>query len=143
MRDYQKNKVYSWEQKVIAPRGIQNILFANAQIFVDGVWLSNGWLYPPTVELIGKQARITAAKGNRTQIWIHDPMADWIILHELAHSLTTTFEGEGGARHGPDFVGIYIKLLEKVLNISATMLMYTLKEKNIDFNLGAIPWMTK
>jgi hypothetical protein len=62
----------------------------------------------------------------------------WVILHELAHALNGTIEGDTDA-HGPDFVGLYIKLLDKVLDIPLALTMYSLKEAGVKYNLAATP----
>lgn len=141
-RDYQRQRVYDWENGVILPFSSQQVLFKDAQAFVDGVWLKHGWLYPPKVTLIAKQAHKIFAKGSRAEIKIRPITPAWIILHELAHTLTSDIDGKTD-KHGPDFVGVYIKLLESVLNIPVPMCMFTLTERNIKFNLGAKPHWEK
>ena len=138
MRDFQKSKVYAWETEVIRPCCQQTVQFKDAQAFVDGVWLKHGWLYPPHVELMGKQARRVWANANRARIRIPSVIPAWVILHELAHTLTMNEDGEGDL-HGPDFVGIYIKLLDTILHIPVPMSMYTLTKNGIKFNLAARP----
>jgi hypothetical protein len=145
-RDSQKQRVYDWENAVIAPLSKGGVPFDRAQAFVDGVWLSHGWLYPPQVLLMPKQATATMATGNRAEIRIQANTPDWVILHELAHTLTANEDGHGGRYndgHGADFVGLYIKLLERVLNIPTLMTMYTLKQAGVKFNLAARPWMQR
>lgn len=141
-RDTQQAKVYAWENAVIAPLCKGAVPFEQAQSFVDGVWLTHGWLYPPQVSLMPKQATCTMATGNRAEIRVQPSTADWVILHELAHTLTCDQDGNNDG-HGADFVGVYIKLLERVLNIPTLMTMYTLKQAGVKFNLAAIPWMQR
>jgi hypothetical protein len=141
-RDFQKQRVYDWENGVIRPISPRNILFKDAQAFVDGVFLKHGWLYPPKVSLIPKQATKVLATGSRSELRLRPVTPAWIIIHELAHTLTSTIDGKTD-RHGPDFVGIYIKLLESVLDIPVPMTMFTLTKSNIKFNLGAKPHWEK
>ena len=141
-RDTQKQRVYDWEDRILPPLCGQKVLYKDAQAFVDGVWLKHGWLYPPKVSLMAKQARKIFAQGGREQLKVQPITPAWIILHELAHTLTSTIDGNSD-RHGPDFVGIYIKLLESVLNIPVPMTMFTLTKNNIKFNLGAKPHWEK
>jgi hypothetical protein len=145
-RDSQKSKVYAWENNVIAPFSKGAVPFDKAQAFVDGVWLAHGWSYPPQVSLMPKQATRTMATGSRAAVRLQPKTPDWVILHELAHTLTANEDGHGGRYndgHGPDFVGVYIKLLERVLNIPTLMSMYTLRQAGIRYNLAAIPWMQR
>jgi hypothetical protein len=141
-RDFQKQRVYDWENGVIRPISSRNILFKDAQAFVDGVFLKHGWLYPPKVSLIPKQATKVLATGSRSELRLRPVTPAWIILHELAHTLTSTIDGNID-KHGPDFVGVYIKLLESVLDIPVPMTMFTLTKSNIKFNLGAKPHWEK
>jgi hypothetical protein len=141
-RDSQKQKVYDWERNVIAPLGKRSVPFDQAQAFVDGVWLAHGWLYPPQVSAMPKQATRTLATGWRSEIRLPAYTPDWVILHELAHALTSNENGHNDG-HGADFVGVYIKLLERVLNIPTLMTMFTLKQANVKFNLAVLPWMQR
>ena len=135
MRDYQQRKVYRWEDSVVASRlRDDTITFEDAQTFINGVWLSMGLMHPPLIDKMAAQATKVFACANREFVKIREQTPKWIIIHELAHSMAA--EGEG---HGPDFVGIYIKLLQKVLGFPVPVAMYTLKEAGIDFNLGAKP----
>jgi len=141
-RDSQKQKVYDWENAVIAPLSKRSVPFDQAQAFVDGVWLAHGWLYPPQVSALPKQVKRFGADGCRSQIRLPTHTPEWLILHELAHTLTSD-EGGCSDGHGADFVGIYIKLLERVLNIPTLMTMFTLKQANVKFNLAVLPWMQR
>lgn len=141
-RDSQKSKVYAWENAVIAPLSKGAVPFGQAQAFVDGVWLAHGWLYPPKVSLMPKQATAIMATGCRAEVRIREHTPDWVILHELAHTLTSDHDGRCDM-HGAEFVGVYIKLLERVLNIPTLMTMYTLRQAKVSYNLAAIPWMQK
>ena len=141
-RDSQKSKVYRWENSVVAPFSKGAIPFEKAQAFVDGVWLAHGWLYPPQVELMPKQAKRVFATGSRARLRLRESTPDWIILHEIAHTLTSNEDGRSDG-HGADYVGVYIKLLDKVLNVPTLMCLYTLKQAGVKVNLAAIPWMLK
>ena len=141
-RDSQKQKVYDWENSVVAPLSKGSVPFDRAQAFVDGVWLSHGWLYPPQVSAMPKQATRIMATGCRGEIRLPASTPDWVILHELAHTLTSNEDGRSDG-HGADFVGVYIKLLERVLNIPTLMTMFTLKQANVKFNLAVLPWIQR
>jgi hypothetical protein len=138
MKDYQRNRVYRWEDKIVSPRCHTIVPFAASQQYINGVWLANGWTRPPQAVPMPKQVRNTVASATHGEIRLRDVCAGWIILHELAHALTDD-------RHGPNFVGMYIDLLERVEKLSRLVTMYTLKESKIDFNLGVQPlaWVIK
>lgn len=138
MRDYQRQRVYDWEDTHVLPRCPAIVPFANGQQYVNGVWLANGWTRPPQVVPLPKRSRRVAAKATHGEIHLPQRIAGWVILHELAHALTDD-------RHGPNFVGMYIDLLERVEKLSRLVTMYTLKQAKIDFNLGVQPlnWVVK
>ncbi len=142
MTDFQRKKVYRWERHVIAPLSKRSIPFEEAQAFVDGIWLAHGWFYPPRVSRMPKQAKKAWATGIRWEIRIQESTPEWVILHELAHVLTSDEEGRNDG-HGSKFVGIYIKLLDKILNVPLLMSIYTLERDEIRFSLTAIPWMQR
>ncbi len=53
-------------------------------------------------------------------------------------TLSSTFDGYTD-EHGPDFVGLYIGLLERWLNIPTPLLMFTATKHHVAFNLAAKP----
>ena len=131
--DFQMDRVYEWEQKVVAPLSSRLIDFDDAQSFIDGVWLAHGWLYPPQVEKLAYRRRNILAAGCRNEVLLRRKNFAWVILHELAHTLTMDEEYHGDG-HGPEFVGCYIRLLEKVLDIPAVMSIYTLEKEGVEFS---------
>jgi hypothetical protein len=139
MRDFQKSKLYAWENAVVEPRTDLTIPFERAQLFVDGVWLSLGFQGPPRVEMIAPQATVTVAKGCRMAVRIPRVTPAWVILHELAHSINKRHDSAPAASvrcdgHGPKFVGIYIHLLDKVLNIPLCLTMYSLEKHGVSYH---------
>lgn len=137
-RDFQKQKVYDWEDKEVRHRTNRVIDFEHAQQFVDGVWLSLGLMYPPKVDLMASHATRIFATGCRGRLQLRMRTPAWIILHELAHALTCTEENTDEG-HGADFVGMYLKLLDKVLNIPLPLLLYSLEKTGIKYNLAVQP----
>lgn len=138
MRDFQKQRVYDWENEFIRPRAPRNVSFEAAQTFVDGIFLCERLLYPPKVRLMGKNATATYALGCREYIKIREVTPAWVIVHELAHTMTMDIDGRGD-RHGPDFVGVYIKLLDSYVNVPLAYSMFTLGKTKVQYNLGAKP----
>jgi hypothetical protein len=138
-KDYQRSKVYRWEEGAIAPRSSRTVPFDACQGFVDGVFLAHGWNYPPKVIPIRKTSR-TLARGGRHELLLpRGGCPDWVILHELAHTCTITVDQDCD-NHGADFMGNYLKLLDRVLGIPLCYTMFTLQGKGIKFNLGAAPY---
>src|SRR5262245_24515265 len=106
--------------------------FTNGQTYVNGVWLAQGWLNAPRVNSISDGKGNALARASSGQHTLPVTIAGLVILHELAHALT-----DDG--HGPNFVGMYIDLLERVESLSRLITMYSLKQAGIDFNLGVQP----
>ena len=131
VRDVQWQRVYDWEASALEPLNLRQVALKDAQMFVNGVWLAHGWLYPPSV-MRQRPCRRIVAKTNGDEVHLRDQTPAWVILHELAHVLTLKQES-----HGADFVGVYLKLLDDVLNLSVVMMTPTLRLHGIKYNLGA------
>jgi hypothetical protein len=137
--DPQARRAYEWEDRWLAPIQRRVVTLSGAQSVVDGIFLGNGWRWPPKVRAIAKQATTKAGQANRQFIWLHERTPDWVLCHEVAHSLTGIVEG-GSDGHGPDWLGLYIKLLAQVCEMPVPMLLFTLKDAGLTWNLGASPW---
>lgn len=145
--DFQKSRVYSWERRHVGPSDLKVVPFANIQAVVNHVWAGEGLLYPPKVREMAKQ--MTTAAGTGSRLSLHFPeygAKTWVILHELAHSLTMGIgdvsDDPGGhvsSPHGPEFVWIYMKLLEKYMKMNLLVLMHTAKLSNVQFDPTAVP----
>ena len=131
--DYQQQTVYAWENAILPKRTTARMPFDRAQLFVDGVWLSLGKLGPPRVEKISARCHTVFARGCRPYIEIPDNCPAWVVLHELAHSLTMDHDGSGDA-HGRQFVAAYMRLLDKVLNIPLCLLIYSANIHGVQFD---------
>lgn len=138
MRDYQRQRVYDWEQHFVAKFDNGTVSFENAQNIVNYIWEKESLSYPPVIKELPPQNKIYAATGSRTAIQIPKVTQTWIILHELAHSMTSDVDGSSHW-HNPTFVGIYANLLVKYLNIDLSYILYTLKMSKVDFDLFARP----
>lgn len=138
-RDYQKSKCYRWEDTHVAKLDSSRVAFENIQPVVDHVWSELGLKYPPRVREMSLQK--TSALGDATRLTIRfKPNAlvpTWVILHELAHSLTATVD-DGSDGHGADFVGVYMRLLDKFIpGANLPMLMATANMMKVKFNVMA------
>jgi hypothetical protein len=75
---------------------------------VDAIWAEMGLLYPPKVEPLPKQAKATVATATRLCIRLPDRLPSWCLLHEIAHAMTTTVDGQSDG-HGAAFMGVYLR----------------------------------
>lgn len=137
-RDRQRARVYAWEDRVVAPHGPDLIPFAAAQVMVDAIWAEMGLRWPPKVERLPGQATVRQADATRLRLRLPEALPSWVLLHELAHAMTSTAEG-GTDGHGPRFMGLYLQLLERYLRLPAVSLLPSLREAGIKVDLSARP----
>jgi hypothetical protein len=137
-RDCQRGKVYAWEERFVAPYDPSRIVLAQAQGMVDAIWTELGLCFPPKVEPLPRQARSTLADANRLTIRLPDSCPSWWLLHELAHSLTSSHDG-GSDGHGAQFMGLYVQLLTRYLWLPMNALLTSLHAVGIDIDLQAGP----
>src|SRR3954462_8495691 len=140
MRDPQRSRVYAREEAVVAPRDPSAIPYERAQMPVDGVWVAEQLLYPPRVAPMPRPARPPWATGSRTTTRLpqHRPTPTYVILHEITHALSSTVDGDSDA-HGPDYVGLYMGLLDRRLRIPMPLLLFTAAQHGLAVNLAAKP----
>jgi len=137
MTSARDERLYAWENRVIAPLDRSAVPFDQMQGIVDHVWAAEGLRWPPRVRP-RKATKVTLATGSRLAIEAPVSLPTWILLHEIAHAMTSTAEGSG-AGHGPDFVGIYVRLLVRHCRLDQEMLAETLATAAIKWNSGATP----
>ncbi len=132
------NRLYAWEDRVVAPRDRSRVPFARLQALVDHVWAAEGLRFPPRVRPLPKQARATVARATRLSIEAPPELPSWVLLHELAHAMTSTAEGENDG-HGARFVGLYLRLLARHARMPEEELARSLRDAGIAFDPDARP----
>jgi hypothetical protein len=137
-RDHQRRKVYLWEEGFVAPRDPSSITFAQAQGIVDAIWAEMGLRFPPKLSPLPRQTRRTEADADRLTIRLPVVSPSWLLLHELAHAMTSTSDGWSDG-HGPAFVGLYVQMLIRYLRIPTDALLKSLQVSNISIDLKAAP----
>ena len=135
-RDRQRARVYAWEDRVVASHAPDLIPFSVAQAMVDAIWAEMGLRWPPKVERLPGQVTARQADATRLRLRLPEALPSWILLHELAHAMTSTAEG-GTDGHGPRFMGLYLQLLERYLRLPAAALLPSLREARIEVDLAA------
>jgi hypothetical protein len=136
--DRQRSRVYAWEDAQVAPLDGSTIPFAAAQGMVDAIWQELGLRYPPRVEPLPAQVRTRLADANRLVIRLPAATPSWCLLHELAHALTTTMDGQSDL-HGANFVGVYVQLLGRYLRLDEAGLLRSLAAAGIEVAADARP----
>jgi hypothetical protein len=137
-RDRQRSKVYAWEERFVAPRDPSSTAFAHAQSMVDAIWGEMGLRFPPKVEPLPRQARLTVADATRLSIRLADSSPSWWLLHEPAHAMSTTHDGQSDS-HGPVFMGLYARLLVRYLRVPIDALLTSLTAGGIEAYMQAEP----
>ena len=137
-RDRQRRKVYAWENRVIAPRDRSQLPFPAVQGMVNAIWSEMGLRYPPSVEPLPAQTRTRLADASRLSLRLPPLIPSWCLLHELAHAMTTTHDGQSDD-HGPVFVGIYVQLLARYLRLDENWLLDTLHGAGVEAYVRARP----
>jgi len=137
-RDSQRGHVYAWENRIIAPRDTTFVPYERAQAMVNAIWTDMGLKYPPGVEPLPRQSRTTIASATRLSIFLPTTIPSWCLLHELAHVMTSDVDGNSD-RHGPIFVGVYIKLISRYLRLDPDRLLESAAGEGIAVTSDARP----
>ena len=137
-RDGQKTRVYAWEDKVVAAIDRSFVPFPAAQGMVDAIWSELGLQYPPKVERLPRQSRQLKADGSRLRLRLPETIPSWLLLHELAHALSSAQDGASDG-HGPDFMGLYVQLLHRYLRLPAAELVRSAAAAGIAIHPDARP----
>jgi hypothetical protein len=137
-RDAQKKRVYAWEDRVVAPADPSTLPFSAAQGMVDAIWRELGLRYPPKVEPLPRQARRLQADGSRLRLRLPETVPGWLLLHELAHALSSDQDGASDG-HGPGFMGLYVQLLGRYLRLSPAGLVQSARAAGLAIHVEARP----
>ncbi len=137
-RDQQRSRFYAWEDAVIAPLDPSRVSFAAAQGMVDAIWADQDLRYPPRVEALPPQSRRCLGDATRLTIRLPPVFPSWLLLHELAHAMSSTHDGDSDG-HGPVFVGLYVQLLRRYLRMPAVELISSLGREGIVLESDARP----
>lgn len=136
--DLQRAKVYLWERINVAPYDKNVVSFMLIPQIVNFVWEQEGLRFPPRVERLPKQVRRFCGDATRLCVRFGEETYTWIILHELAHSCTSTVEQMSNG-HGSLFMGIYIQMLSRYLKLSYNELVESAERQGLHVELSARP----
>ncbi len=128
--DYQRQRVYNWENHIVGRVDKLPITVEEAQDWVDFIWANEGRTHPPKITTDHRKQ--SGADATRYKIRVTEgSLYRWIMTHEVAHSLLD--DGVVRHGHGPKFVETYIDLLDKYMKIPKIMLQYTLEQNKVDY----------
>ena len=132
-RDYQRSRIYAWEDRHIHPRDRSVIPFEQAQSIVDYVWAEAGRTHSPKVVAISKTATRSVATANRLRIPRHG-IKTTVLLHEIAHSMTGDIDKPGD--HGVACAGTFMQLVSRhIATFELAELMRIAELEGVDFSL--------
>jgi len=137
-RDRQRGLVYAWENAVVAPCDRSEIDRADAQAMVNAIWTECGLHYPPKVLPLPLQATTYIGRADRLTIELAPRLPSWCLLHELAHAMTSTLEGDSDG-HGPAFMAAYVALLARYLRLDPTALSASAMRQGIRLGEAGLP----
>jgi hypothetical protein len=134
--DYQRSAVYKWENHHVHPRDTGTVPFKQAQAIVDYVWARSGLMYPPKIRQLARNARSTLANANRLTINIPaSGVSTALLLHEIAHSMTSDAATDRTHAHRPRFVGVFMNLLcDLIPTFDLDELKRTATAAGVEFN---------
>ena len=136
-RDRQRSAVYAWERKRVSPHDRSVVPFNQIEFVVHYIWEQEGLSYPPLVKPLPKQAH-NAGDATRTVVRFSKRVPTWMILHELAHAMTSTVDGRSN-EHGALFMGVFCKLLHKYLKMDFDELVMSAELAGLKVQPAATP----
>lgn len=105
---------------------------------LDAIRSDMGLRHPPPVEPLPARATSLLASVTRLSIRLPETTPSWVILHELAHAMTATHDGQPDG-HGSRFMGLYARLVERYMRLPGATLLQSLREARIAADVDARP----
>lgn len=133
LRDAQQNRAYDWERMYIAKHDVQKVPFNQIKFVVDYMWKGEGLEHPPIVSPLPKPYGNVEADSTRLELRFKPFTNTWVIIHELAHSMTSMATGLSNY-HGELWLGRYMQLLYKYLKIPMDYLQSTALQSGLRFD---------
>lgn len=131
-RDSQRAKVYEWEKDLVKRFNKSDEKFDS----LDDVRFFYGQLaYAYNIDCPGvefRRSKSGGAKANRTRVKFHGELSSRLVIHEFAHVLTNARFGFTVQGHGPEYVSVYIHLLERYMGIPANVARIAAEEAGIN-----------
>ncbi len=130
-RDFQRAKVYRWEDEHVLVRDQRFLSLAECRALVDTVFR---WAEPEALKQPGwRPPEVADGRGRRHAAGSRETikLPKWarrrpIVLHECAHGLAHD-------RHGPQFVATYVALLERFMGLDRQELTASLDAARIRY----------
>lgn len=136
-RDFQRKRLYKWEREVPMNEQVRlPISLEQCRTLVEKVYEDYGIEAPKVTD--GRGCR--TARGSLREVklpeWARTP---WTVLHECAHGLVEKCH-PWAPGHGPEFVRVYVTLLDQYYDVPATALVLSARSKGIMVaKMGTLP----
>lgn len=136
MRDFQRQKVYDWENEFVRPKmPTTRTSIEKLSIINDFMWNAMGFENAPRV--IFNPLYEVKSTGSRYEIKLSKHQHDeFTLTHELAHSMNLMEHRDVYDHHGPNYVADYCTLLRRFYGFDYHYLVGTLSRNKIKINLG-------
>lgn len=137
MRDFQKAKVYRWEDIFVAPTIRKKQSIEVLVMLANHMWTTLGFENPPKVFL--NEAYKVKSTGSRYNVALSRHQLDeFTLCHELAHSMNHKEDRNVADGHGPNYVADYCSLLIKFYGFDFNFLIGTLSKHGVKINLALL-----
>ncbi|MEZ5848208.1 MAG: hypothetical protein R3C70_15780 [Geminicoccaceae bacterium] len=128
-RDFQRSRVYGWERRFVMPLACDPMGLDACRALVLDVYLlceadrceERGWKPPEVTDGRGRRHACGSRAVIKLPRWARTKA---VVLHECAHGLAAD-------AHGPEFVRVYIGLLETFAGFERVYLERTLNEAKV------------
>lgn len=128
-RDFQRRRVYTWEQQNVLPHLSKLVSLQECRELVEQAYL--WWEKPSKMDFDWKPPTVTDGRGRRHACGSREviKLPRWsrsrpIVLHECAHGMS-----DDG--HGPKFVAAYVSLLVHFTDLDKSELLESLTKSGV------------
>ena len=128
-RDFQRRRVYQWEQHHVLPHLSKLLSLQECRALVERAY--RWWEQPSKMDIGWKPPTVTDGRGRRHACGSREviKLPRWsrtipIVLHECAHGMS-----DDG--HGPNFVAVYLDLLAKFTDLDTKLLLDSLDKSGV------------
>lgn len=137
-REYQQTKCYKWEHGLTLKNN-PSFPLEKIQEKVNEIWAAMGLIGPPEVQALPINTKWLGT-GTRMVVKFrkNHPTTLDTILHELAHAMCGSING-AGHKHDEHFVGVYMELMIKFMDIDRFYLWFTADKAKLQYEKFAKP----
>lgn len=112
MKDPQQQRVYAWETD-FADWNRETLTLQECRAVVAWACSKYGVKTPTVGQHTGKNWSYAIERGGRVYVsFMHEQKNPAVALHEAAHVIADAIFGTTAQAHGPEWLGIYLWLLE-------------------------------